>query len=76
MVLCPSRVLFPVPLVLTMYMLAPVPAALSCQVVVEDAAFDAGLAIRTGCMCNPGQCQFNLGIQPEEVRGGYGPGTA
>jgi hypothetical protein len=39
------------------------------QVVVEEAAFDAGLAIRTGCMCNPGQCHFNLGIQPEEVRG-------
>lgn len=37
------------------------------QVVVEEAAFNAGLAIRTGCMCNPGQCQFNLGILPEEV---------
>ncbi|WIA34679.1 hypothetical protein OEZ86_012993 [Tetradesmus obliquus] len=42
--------------------------AATSQVVVEDAAFDAGLAIRTGCMCNPGQCQFNLGIQPEEER--------
>eukprot|EP00878_Enallax_costatus_P026190 GHUV01028075.1.p1 GENE.GHUV01028075.1~~GHUV01028075.1.p1 ORF type:complete len:310 (+),score=81.90 GHUV01028075.1:356-1285(+) len=38
------------------------------QVVVEDAAYDAGLAIRTGCMCNPGQCQHVLGIKPEEER--------
>jgi hypothetical protein len=43
-------------------------AVLMRQVVVENAAFDAGLAIRTGCMCNPGQCHFNLGIRPEEVR--------
>ncbi|KAF8061336.1 malate dehydrogenase [Scenedesmus sp. PABB004] len=38
------------------------------QVVVEDAAYEAGLALRTGCMCNPGQCQFRLGIPPEEER--------
>ncbi|KAF6265693.1 pyridoxal phosphate-dependent transferase [Scenedesmus sp. NREL 46B-D3] len=42
--------------------------AATSQVVVEEAAFDAGLAIRTGCMCNPGQCLFNLGIKPEEER--------
>eukprot|EP00775_Hariotina_reticulata_P009006 gene9006-9179_t len=35
---------------------------------VEKAAAVAGLAIRTGCMCNPGQCYHDVDNRPEERR--------
>lgn len=35
---------------------------------VEKAAVAQGIGIRTGCMCNPSQCNHDLGIRPEEVR--------
>lgn len=34
---------------------------------VQDDASAAGLHLRAGCHCNPGQCLFDLGIKPEEV---------
>lgn len=36
---------------------------------VELSAAAAGVHLRTGCHCNPGQCLLDLGIHPEEVRG-------
>jgi len=44
-------------------------SALAAPQVQKDAS-DAGLHLRAGCHCNPGQCLFDLGILPEEVRGG------
>lgn len=35
---------------------------------VQKDASDAGLHLRAGCHCNPGQCLFDLGIRPEEER--------
>jgi hypothetical protein len=34
---------------------------------VEQEAAAEGIGIREGCMCNPSQCNFDLGITPEEV---------
>lgn len=35
---------------------------------VQGDAAARGLHLRAGCVCNPGQCHFRLGIRPEEVR--------
>uniref|UniRef100_A0A383WHU1 Aminotransferase class V domain-containing protein n=1 Tax=Tetradesmus obliquus TaxID=3088 RepID=A0A383WHU1_TETOB len=35
---------------------------------VELAAAAAGIHLRTGCHCNPGQCLLDLGIEPQEER--------
>jgi hypothetical protein len=35
---------------------------------VEKLAAAQGIGIREGCMCNPSQCIYGLGIRPEEVR--------
>jgi selenocysteine lyase/cysteine desulfurase len=35
---------------------------------VEVVAAAAGVHLRTGCHCNPGQCLLDLGIEPQEVR--------
>ncbi len=43
---------------------------------VQSDASDAGLHLRAGCHCNPGQCLFDLGITPEEVKGGGQAGGA
>lgn len=37
---------------------------------VELAAAAAGIHLRTGCHCNPGQCLLDLGIEPQEVSKG------
>jgi molybdenum cofactor sulfurtransferase len=34
---------------------------------VEVVAAGAGVHLRTGCHCNPGQCLKDLGIEPQEV---------
>lgn len=34
---------------------------------IEDLAAEHGIGIRTGCMCNPSQCLYDLGMTPEEV---------
>ena len=41
---------------------------------VEVQAGDAGLHLRAGCHCNPGQCYYDVGLRPEEV--GVGGGRA
>lgn len=35
---------------------------------VEQEATARGIGLREGCMCNPSQCIFDLGITPQEVR--------
>jgi selenocysteine lyase/cysteine desulfurase len=39
---------------------------------VQQDAAAAGLHVRSGCVCNPGQCHYDVGLRPEEVRQGGG----
>lgn len=47
--------------------LRPDGSAVSSNSVEQQAAAE-GIAVREGCMCNPSQCNKDLGITPEEVR--------
>ncbi|KIZ00907.1 hypothetical protein MNEG_7052 [Monoraphidium neglectum] len=35
---------------------------------VQQDAAAAGLHVRSGCVCNPGQCHYDVGLRPEEAR--------